>query len=240
MDRRIAMWSARHPIASFLMRAFQNRADTQVIDEPFYAHFLKQTGYDHPGRAAVLNGQPSDIFRIEAALSAPLEPGKDIFYQKHISNHIYAGMDQSWLDGMTNAFLICEPLSCVVPHAETVGDVTLADLGLQQQLALFEYLTDRQGEAPVVVDRCDIMRQPEATLRKLCNALEISFDSSMLSWPAGPRESDGPWAPYQYQRIEASTGFDRPDVPEVKLNDQLLYLADLAMPLYERLARHRI
>ena len=29
----------------------------------------------------------------------------------------------------------------------------------------------------------------------------------MLAWPAGPRDTDGVWAPHWYAGVEASTGF---------------------------------
>jgi len=34
-----------------LMRSFENRPDSAVIDEPFYGYYLARTGIDHPGRA---------------------------------------------------------------------------------------------------------------------------------------------------------------------------------------------
>ena len=36
------------------MRAWENRSDCVVTDEPLYAAFLKQTGLDHPGAAEVI------------------------------------------------------------------------------------------------------------------------------------------------------------------------------------------
>ena len=51
---RIAMWSGPRNLSTAMMRSFENRQDTTVLDEPFYAHYLSKTGLDHPGRAAVL------------------------------------------------------------------------------------------------------------------------------------------------------------------------------------------
>ena len=41
------MWSGPRNLSTALMRSFENRTDTAVIDEPFYAHFLKQTNLNH-------------------------------------------------------------------------------------------------------------------------------------------------------------------------------------------------
>ena len=57
---RIAMWSGPRNISTALMRAFENRPDTAVIDEPFYAHYLYRTGADHPGRDEVIKSQSTN------------------------------------------------------------------------------------------------------------------------------------------------------------------------------------
>jgi hypothetical protein len=43
---RIAMWSGPRNISTAMMRSFENRPDTAVIDEPFYAAFLAATAID--------------------------------------------------------------------------------------------------------------------------------------------------------------------------------------------------
>jgi hypothetical protein len=46
---RLAMWSGPRNVSTAFMRAWENRPDTVVVDEPFYAHYLAVTGLDHPG-----------------------------------------------------------------------------------------------------------------------------------------------------------------------------------------------
>jgi len=42
------------------MRSFENREDTFVTDEPFYAHYLQHTNVDHPMRDEVIkSGNPN-------------------------------------------------------------------------------------------------------------------------------------------------------------------------------------
>jgi len=59
----------------------------------------------------------------------------------------------------------------------------------------------------VTPDEVDLLTSPEGTLRALCQALGVPFDDAMLAWPAGPRDSDGVWAPYWYDAVLRSTGF---------------------------------
>jgi Sulfotransferase domain len=44
----------------------------------------------------------------------------------------------------------------------------------------------------------------------------------MLRWPAGPRDSDGAWAPYWYAAVWKSTGFEpwRPRTIELSDHDE--------------------
>ena len=64
-----------------------------------------------------------------------------------------------------------------------------------------------QGQNSVVLDSADIRRDPEGMLRKLCDAIGLSWDPSMLSWPEGGHPDDGVWAPHWYGAVHRSTGF---------------------------------
>lgn len=68
---RIAMWSGPRNISTAMMRAFENRSDTAVVDEPFYAAYLSLTGLDHPMRNEVLAAQPTDPHVVAEALLSP-------------------------------------------------------------------------------------------------------------------------------------------------------------------------
>ncbi len=57
---RLAVWSGPRNISTALMRAWENRPDTVVVDEPLYAHYLAATGIDHPGAAEVIEAGETD------------------------------------------------------------------------------------------------------------------------------------------------------------------------------------
>src|SRR5215472_11460336 len=90
---RIAMWSGPRNISTAMMRAFENRPDTAVVDEPFYGVFLAATGADHPMRQEVLAVMPTDWRDVVQALLGPAPDGRAVFYQKHMTHHVVAGMD---------------------------------------------------------------------------------------------------------------------------------------------------
>jgi hypothetical protein len=229
----VAMWSGPRNISTAMMRSFGSRADTVVVDEPFYAHYLAVTGLDHPGRDAVLASQPNRWEDVAAALTGPLPAGVEVFYQKHMAHHLLPGMGRSWLAGLTHAYLIRDPAHVVASYARVRDEPTLADLGYPQQVEIF-----RAYGGPVV-DAADVLRDPAGTLRRLCAALGIPFDEAMLHWPAGPRDTDGVWAPHWYAAVQASTGFApyRPAPAEVPA--RLRPLVAAAQPYYDELAAHR-
>ena len=54
-----------------MMRAWGNRADTFVIDEPFYAFYLRATDKEHPGADEVIASGETDWRKVIAQLTGP-------------------------------------------------------------------------------------------------------------------------------------------------------------------------
>ncbi|MGQ9365486.1 sulfotransferase-like domain-containing protein [Azospirillum sp. ST 5-10] len=238
---RIAMWSGPRNISTAMMRAWENRPDTAVVDEPFYAVYLAATGLDHPGREAVLASQPTDWRTVAAALTeAPVPGGRPVFYQKHMTHHMVPAVDLGWTGRVRNAFLIRDPAEVVASYVERRGSVDLADIGVVRQAELFDREADRLGRAPPVVDARDVLDDPAAALARLCAALDVPFTAAMLRWPAGRRATDGVWAPHWYASVERSTGFGPPPPRAPALAGDLLRVAEAARPHYERLHRWRL
>jgi hypothetical protein len=239
MTLRIAMWSGPRNLSTAMMRSFGNRADTAVSDEPFYGAFLKTSGADHPMREAVIAAMDCDWHSIARTLGGPTPDGRPIWYQKHMWHHMVGPIGYADFEGFTHAFLIRDPANMIASYTRKREAAAFEDFGLDRQAEFFEREADRLGAAPPVVDANDVLSDPRGTLSALCGRLDLHFDPAMLSWPPGPRPTDGPWAPHWYQAVEASTGFGPPDRPAA-LADEARRLADRCRPYYERLAAHRI
>lgn len=237
---RIAMWSGPRNISTAMMRAFENRPDAAVVDEPFYAVYLQATGADHPMRAEVLASQSTDWRAVAADLTGPVPQGRGVFYQKHMTHHMLPAIGRDWTAHVRNAFLIRAPEDVLLSYTEVRGQATLDDIGVPQQLELFEREADRLGHAPPVVDSYDVLKDPRGVLGALCKAVGIPFSDRMLSWPAGRRASDGVWAPAWYAAVERSTGFAAPRERVADLPDDLKRVAEAARPAYQRLAQFRL
>jgi hypothetical protein len=229
------MWSGPRTVSTALMRAWENRPDTVVTDEPLYSFYLTATGLDHPGRDEVIASQPMDWRVVLRELTAgPLPPGVTIYYQKHMTHHLLPWVDRSALAGLRHAFLIRDPRSLLASYARVRSAPTLADLGLRQQAEIFE-----EFGGPVL-DSADLLAAPGSALRALCAALGVPFSAAMLSWPPGPRASDGVWAPYWYDGVLRSTGFVPVTGPVTPpdLDPALEPLLEECMPYYEKLRKN--
>ena len=242
MTIRIAMWSGPRNISTAMMRAFENRPDAAVSDEPFYAAYLAATGQDHPMRAEVLASQPTDWREVAGAMTGDGPGAPAIWYQKHMTHHMLPDFGMGWAEACRSAFLFRAPEAVLASYTVKREQVTLEDIGFVQQRELFEREADRLGAAPPVVEGRDVLADPRGTLGRLCAALDIPFDQAMLAWPAGRRDSDGVWASAWYDAVEASTGFGppRPEAGREDLGDNLRRIADAARPHYERLAAFRL
>ncbi len=223
-----------------MMRAWETRPDTVVFDEPLYAHYLKKTGREHPGREEIIDAYDTDWRRVVDQLTGPIQGEASIFYQKHMGHHLLPNMGTDWVIDLRNAFLIREPSAMLTSLMEVLPEPTLADTGLKQQWTLFEKLRASTGTTPPVLTARDVLTDPEDTLRALCEALGVPFNDTMLSWPPGRRESDGLWAKYWYDTVEQSTGFRPYEPKEATVPDRLQDLLAKCQTYYDRLYEHRL
>ena len=234
------MWSGPRNISTALMRAWENRADTDVWDEPFYGHYLYRTGIPHPGADEVIASQGKDWQQIARKCVGQGPTDAPIFYQKHMTMHLLPDIDRDWLSDVTNCFLIRAPDQVVASYARVRDNLTLDDLGFVQQARLFEYVAETSGRSPLVIDSTDFLIDPQGMLRLICRKLAIPFRPEMMRWPAGPRESDGVWGKYWYHNVWKSTGFEPPFSAQRSLSPALQTIAEAAQPYYDRLHPFRV
>ena len=186
------MWSGPRNISTAMMRAWENRADTVVVDEPLYVFYLARTGKKHPGAEEVIANGEIDWRKAVADLTTAVPPSQDkgrsrigIFYQKQMTHHLLPEVDREWIGSLTNCFLIRDPAEVILSYIKKNDDPELEDLGFVQQTEIFDWVRERLGVAPPVIDARDVLQDPERTLRLLCRALGVEFDPAMLSWPPG-------------------------------------------------------
>ena len=227
-------------LSTALMRSFENRTDTAVIDEPFYAHFLKQTNLNHPGRNEIISTLDSNWDNIVFKITGPIPENKSIWYQKHMAQHNLEGCDLNWIKSFHNCILIRDP-KYVIPSYNK--EYSLSDeklLGYCQQLNLIRILEDKEGITPPIFDATDILEKPEQALKKICISVGIRFSQKMLKWPKGKRKSDGIWAKYWYRNVENSSGFQPFQKKNIGIDKKLIPLYDKCLADYNSMYEKRI
>lgn len=235
MTVRVMGWSGPRNISTAMMRSWENRLDTEVWDEPFYAPWLAETGIDHPARAETLERHQTDRAKAAAACAQPGPAGAEVFYQKQMIHHTPAGADLSFAKDARHFFLIRDPRRVAASYVKRFQDATAGRLGFTRQLEIYEEIADLTGRHWPVLESETILVDPKAALTALCDAIEIPFSAAMLEWPAGTRASDGAWGSVWYDAVERSTGFGSPSPEPGDLPGHLEALAEQGRAPYEAL-----
>jgi hypothetical protein len=205
---RIAMWSTPRSLSTALMRAWDNRQDTIVIDEPLNGVDIVLSGWEFDGMETTLSLYETDWKKAVAQLFQPLPKNKSIFYQKHLALHTtHKEIDLNWILDLTNCFLIRNPKEVITSYLKKWPTID-RDLGFPQLQKLFKLVQSHTGTTPPVIDARDLQDQPRVTLEKLCERIGVPFSETMLSWDKGVKATDGPWKSRGwYDNVSNSTGF---------------------------------
>lgn len=234
---RICLWSTPRTVSTAFMYAFAQRPDTRVVDEPFYASYLRASGARHPGREEILAAQENDSAKVIGDVVLG-DCDRPVLFLKQMAHHL-AGVDRGFVHQVENVFLIRDPAAMLRSFDQVVPDPQLRDIGLDVQCELYEALAAR-GREPPVIDSRELLRDPASVLRQLCERLGIAFDEAMLRWPAGGRPEDGVWAPYWYGSVHRSTGFAPYRAKTDVVPEHLEPLLATCRPYYDRLCRHAL
>ena len=237
---RIAMWSGPRNISTAMMRAWGNRADTFVVDEPFYAHYLRATGAEHPIAEEVIAAGETDWRKVVAQLTGDVPEGRRIFYQKQMTHHLLPGIGREWLGAVTNCFLIRDPREVIASYLKKNHEPTAEDLGFPQEAELFARVRAETGKTPPVLDARDVLENPERMLRLLCAAVGVDFSVTMLSWPPGLRATDGVWAKHWYGEVERTIGFQPSQPKQFEIPARLSAVHAACDEIYQQLHAHRL
>jgi hypothetical protein len=237
---RIAMWSGPRNISTAMMRAWGNRQDTFVVDEPFYACYLKATGKNHPGAYEAIASGETDWRKVVLHLTAPAPNGQRIFFQKHMTHHLLPEVDREWLGAVTNCFLIRDPRQVIASYIKKRDDPALEDLGFLQQAEIFDFVRARANSIPPVVDAKDVLENPARMLRLLCDAVGVDFNKSMLSWQPGLRATDGVWARHWYAEVAKTTSFQPYRARDYDVPARLRETYERCREYYEQLYQYRL
>jgi hypothetical protein len=238
---RIAMWSGPRNISTAMMRSFENRIDTCVVDEPFYGFYLEKTGLEHPGKHDIISSMQCDGNLVaDSLVSSGLPAGQTVYYQKHMTQHILPNIDLSFTKKLRNVFLLRDPAKIITSYAKVRSQFDIWDLGLLQQWQIYQYCLKNNDEKPIVIDSETVLDNPKKALSALCQQLNITFSDRMLNWPQGRRSTDGVWAPYWYGNVNQSTSFSTSSENVENIPDAYMCIYQEAKDIYQQLCQTQV
>ena len=87
--KKISLWSGPRNISTAIMYSFAQRYDTQVVDEPLYGHYLRETKINHPGHKEIMDSFNCDGESVMSDLyDLELEDEKRILFMKQMTKHL--------------------------------------------------------------------------------------------------------------------------------------------------------
>ena len=106
--KRIAVWSGPRNLSTALMRSFGTRNDFEILDEPFYAAYLKKTGIQHPMFDEIISSQISEYKEVtDYCINGQVD--KPYQYQKHMTHHMIKKYYKDFILSLNNVILIRKP-----------------------------------------------------------------------------------------------------------------------------------
>jgi len=212
------------------MYSFAQRSDTRVVDEPLYAHYLKLSGAEHPGRETVLENSDCNAKRVirDVILGEVDQP---VLFLKQMAHHLL-DVPRDFMAHTCNLILTRDPHEVLPSLSVQLGIPNLSDTGYRIQTELLADLGSR-GQQVQVLDARELLLNPPAVLAELSQRIGIDFEPAMLEWSAGPRDFDGIWAPWWYQNVHRSTGFIPYAEKSMEFPEQLEKLLTECLPHYE-------
>lgn len=229
---RINLWSSPRNVSTALMYSFAQRADTTVVDEPLYAHYLTRikTEAIHPATEEILTSQENDGNKVIQNVIFGDYHTPIVFF-KHMTHHLIE-LPFDFLTQTQNVLLIRNPIEMIASYIKVIPNPKMADIGVLGQYKLYQKL-EALGQQPLVIDSKEILLNPRKILSQLTEKLGIGFDEAMLSWSLGARPEDGVWAKHWYANVHRSTGFKKYEKKSILLPENVRPLAEECLPYYE-------
>ena len=233
----INMWSGPRNISTAMMRSFENRKDTDVIDEPFYAYYLKKTKLKHPMYKEIIARYETDYNLIIDRITSEINT---IVFIKHMTQHINLNSDLSWINKGKNIFLLRDPIKVINSYIKNNDILNSSDIGFPEQLKIFKYIKKNTNSNFIVINADSLLKNPKIILSSVCKKFEIKFDERMLTWKSGKRSSDGIWSKIWYKNVIKSEKFQFLQEKKIEIPSKYNKIYEECLEIYKELNQYSI
>ncbi len=231
---KIACWSGPRNISTALMRSWSSRNDVFVSDEPFYAHYLKETKLKHPMHKEIIDKYSSNYDEVVNYLTGEIPNNKKIWYQKHMAHHILDLSSIDWVTNFINCILLRHPEEVISSYTKKNELNSVEELGYPQQYKIINFLK-KNNKSFIIIDSKELLKNPEKSLSDWCRKINIKFDKSMLKWEKGNHINDGIWWRAWYDNVIKTTSFGKYKKRDINIENKYDSIYNESMKYYSYL-----
>ncbi len=236
----IALWSHPRSMSTAIERIMRERGDLDCAHEPFmYDYYVARRVRPMP-LFDVDPEQPADYPAIRDDLLKRAEAGPVFF--KDMSYYVVPRIfdDPDFAARLTNCFLIRDPIQSILSYHKLDPDLTSEEIGLEAQWRHFEWLSQRFGQRPVVLQAEAVQAEPIAVIGAFWQLIGLDFKEQAFAWSAEERPRDWGQVEGWHGDVGSSGGIRRHGAKaETELRRAFDARAQAAPGLHQLLAHHR-
>ena len=201
MHKIIALWSHPRSMSTAMERIMRERGDLDCAHEPFmYDYYVNRSVREMP-HFEVQDDHPQTYEAIRDMLLT--RAAKQPVFFKDMSYYVMPHLmkDAVFRDRLVNCFLIRNPMASIKSYFKLDPDVSLEEIGIEQQWRHYQALMDA-GQTPVVIEAEAVRRDDRGTLSAMWAKIGLPFVETAFEWQT-PRPAD--WDQVEGWHADAGT-----------------------------------
>jgi hypothetical protein len=206
MNPIIFLWAHPRSMSTAVERIMRERGDLDCLHEPFlhyyYQHRSKkplphfERKADHPG-----SYEETRDYILARAETSPV-------FAKDMSYYVIPEIlqDVEFCRRIRHCFLIRNPEHAILSYYRLDSEVTLQEVGIEQQWLHLQGLHALGIEDSIVLEAEAVQSDPATSMRLFWQALGLDYSASALSWDQGTSPEDWQYVSGWHQGVMASSG----------------------------------
>ena len=243
MGKILALWGVPRSTSTAFEWMMRMRGDFECFHEPFGEVWYQGEEPLWPRLTEHSVRTPGLTYETCWQNLKDVSVNKSVFI-KDFPLYLEPVLSDGFLANFIHSFLIRDPLKTLTSLYQKWPDFHEKEVGFLEQRQLFDYLCDRDGKPPPVIDSDDLLEDPPGMVELWCDAVGIKFIPEALTWKPGPRKEVSWWDGGSFhENLKKSNGLKKQPLETVDFEespDRVKEVYEIVRPHYEHLVSHRI